>query len=112
MGSVSAGMSRPSAAGICSVPFADGTLDPGRWTTFENVASSFGPRQPGLDRVYSIDNGRSLDGVSYYSGEADWDAIGELVPDAAAAGASCEPATSASHSVSSSSWARPALIAC
>jgi BirA family biotin operon repressor/biotin-[acetyl-CoA-carboxylase] ligase len=32
-------MSRPSAAGIGSVPFADGTLDPGRWTTFENLAS-------------------------------------------------------------------------
>jgi len=31
-------MSRSSAAGIGSVPFADGTLDPGRWTTFENVA--------------------------------------------------------------------------
>jgi BirA family biotin operon repressor/biotin-[acetyl-CoA-carboxylase] ligase len=31
-------MSRPSAAGIGSVLFADGTLDPGRWTTFENVA--------------------------------------------------------------------------
>ena len=32
-------MSRPSAAGIGSVAFADGTLDPSRWTTFENIAS-------------------------------------------------------------------------
>lgn len=31
-------MSRPAAAGVRSVPFADGTLDPGRWTTFENLA--------------------------------------------------------------------------
>ncbi|HEV8232838.1 MAG TPA: biotin--[acetyl-CoA-carboxylase] ligase [Thermoanaerobaculia bacterium] len=32
-------MSRPAASGVGSVTFADGTLDPGRWTTFENVAS-------------------------------------------------------------------------
>ncbi|HEY6064834.1 MAG TPA: biotin--[acetyl-CoA-carboxylase] ligase [Thermoanaerobaculia bacterium] len=31
-------MSRPAAAGVGSVPFADGVLEPGRWTTFENVA--------------------------------------------------------------------------
>jgi BirA family transcriptional regulator, biotin operon repressor / biotin---[acetyl-CoA-carboxylase] ligase len=32
-------MNRPAATGVRSLPFADGTLDPGHWTTFENVAS-------------------------------------------------------------------------
>ena len=31
-------MSRPSATSPALLPFANGTLEPGRWTTFENVA--------------------------------------------------------------------------
>jgi hypothetical protein len=48
-----------------------------------NYSANFLLRSPGLDRLYSIDNGRALDGVAFYTGEGDpdWEPFAHLAPD-------------------------------
>jgi hypothetical protein len=47
-----------------------------------NYADNFLARVPESDRLYSIDNGRAFDGVSFYTGEGDpdWQPFAELAP--------------------------------
>lgn len=48
-----------------------------------NYAPNFLVRTPALDRLYSIDNGRAFDGISYYTGEGDpdWAPFAQLAPE-------------------------------
>jgi hypothetical protein len=48
-----------------------------------NYADNFLAREPALDRLYSIDNGRAFDGVPFYSERADpdWDPFRRLSPE-------------------------------
>jgi hypothetical protein len=47
-----------------------------------NYADNFLAREPGLDRLYSIDNGRAFDGVPFYTdeGDPDWAPFARLAP--------------------------------